>query len=150
VNEADPRTWFWEHCANLESQARDRLDDLDRELLEFREFEARLMGEGCGAYYIDSMDIQPSLVAKLLSRFAPPAISALARDLSLVHPDDMPPDIKEREVYLVRRYETVDSLGLALETDLFAKDPFETLDNYVAENLAEVFMALRRLRYGNA
>jgi hypothetical protein len=146
----DPRIWLWEHCEGLRAKPRSALSRSERELLEYEEFENRLMGEGSGAYYIDSTPVCPSLLASLFTRIGPESIAKIVRDLALLHPDDMPQDTAEREAYLTRRYDGMESLGLAFETQLFANDPFELIDNYVSENLASIHSLLRRLEHGDA
>lgn len=150
MTDKDPRTWLWEHCEGLRAKPNESLSRLDRELLEYEEFENRLMGEGSAAYYIDSSPVSPSLLASLFTRIGPEPIAAVVRDLALLHPDDMPQDTSAREEYISKRYEGMESLGLPFETLLFANDPFKFLDGHVSENLASIHAFIRRVREGDA
>jgi len=137
-------SWFWSYCDAVEKKHPDARSELELEMLEFRDFRNRAGGEGSVAYFIDSYDIRPSRVAKFLTRFAPPEIGAIARDMSLRYPDDMPKDLAEREAYILSRF--TDGAGLSLQFEWRGEEDqaYERLDEFcVGEGALELYRKLR-------
>ncbi len=132
-----PEDWFWSQCAAIESKPTHARSELESELLEFSDLRSRAGGASSALYYIDSYDIRPSRLASLLTKFGPPEIAAIARDLSRLYPDDMPQGQQARQAYIEDRFARIDTLGLALESNV--EDPYEILDEFCMGNRVHEF-----------